>query len=89
MQDAANQPRGMMRNLSPEQRESLPKMTPEERKEFFQKLRAERGANGGNAGPGQGPAWHGTPVASAARGAGQSLRRTQGKRKPDTKPAVA
>jgi multidrug efflux system membrane fusion protein len=55
VQDAANQPRGMMRNLSPEQREKVAKMTPEERKAFFQKLRAERGANGGNAGPGQGP----------------------------------
>jgi multidrug efflux system membrane fusion protein len=72
VQDAANQPRGMMRNLSPEQREKVSKMTPEERKEFFQKLRAERGANGGNAAR-PGTAWHGRPWRSAARGAGQSL----------------
>ena len=31
VQDAARQPRGMMRNLSPEQREKVSKMTPEER----------------------------------------------------------
>ncbi|MEG2976561.1 MAG: MdtA/MuxA family multidrug efflux RND transporter periplasmic adaptor subunit, partial [Comamonas sp.] len=42
VQDAASQPRGM-RNLTPEQREKLSKMTPDERKAFFQKLRAERG----------------------------------------------
>lgn len=57
VQDAASQPRGMMRNLSPEQREKVSKMTPEERKEFFQKLRAERGVNGGKeGGPGAAPA---------------------------------
>ena len=44
VQDAASQPRGAMRNLTPEQREKIAKMSPEERKEFFQKLRAERGA---------------------------------------------
>ncbi|MEX8191787.1 efflux RND transporter periplasmic adaptor subunit [Comamonas guangdongensis] len=49
VQDAASQPRGGMRNLTPEQREKLAKMTPEERKAFFQKLRAERAANGGQA----------------------------------------
>ena len=50
VQDAASQPRGAMRNLTPEQREKIAKMSPEERKEFFQKLRAERGAKGGAAG---------------------------------------
>ncbi|MEF9966800.1 MAG: MdtA/MuxA family multidrug efflux RND transporter periplasmic adaptor subunit [Comamonas sp.] len=58
VQDAASQPRGM-RNLTPEQREKLSKMTPDERKAFFQKLRAERGANGTNAGPGAAPAGEG------------------------------
>lgn len=88
VQDAANQPRGMMRNLSPEQREKVSKMTPEERKEFFQKLRAERGANGGNAGPG--------PRGADARG--DQPREAQGSpskpdaktdAKPDGKPAAA
>ncbi|WP_059441132.1 MdtA/MuxA family multidrug efflux RND transporter periplasmic adaptor subunit [Comamonas sp. E6] len=90
VQDAANQPRGMMRNLSPEQREKVSKMTPEERKEFFQKLRAERGANGGNAGPGQGP--------RGADARGDQPREVQGspskpdpkaEAKPDAKPAAA
>lgn len=55
VQDAASQPRGPMRNLTPEQREKVAKMTPEERKEFFQKLRAERAAAGGQGGPGGAP----------------------------------
>ncbi|TYK67749.1 MdtA/MuxA family multidrug efflux RND transporter periplasmic adaptor subunit [Comamonas sp. Z3] len=90
VQDAASQPRGMMRNLSPEQREKVSKMTPEERKEFFQKLRAERGANGGNAGPGPGP--------RGADARGDQPREVQGSpsrpdakadAKPDAKPAAA
>lgn len=55
VQDAASQPRGM-RNLTPEQRAKLASMTPEERKAFFQKLRAERGAQGGPGAEGRGPA---------------------------------
>lgn len=90
VQDAANQPRGMMRNLSPEQREKVARMTPEERKEFFQKLRAERGANGGNAGSGPGP--------RGADARGDQPREAQGSAsrpdakadaKPDAKPAAA
>ncbi|CAM4292571.1 MdtA/MuxA family multidrug efflux RND transporter periplasmic adaptor subunit [Comamonas aquatilis] len=83
VQDASSQPRGAMRNLTPEQREKVSKMTPEERKEFFQKLRAERGANGGgnggsggNGGPGQGPrgaeARGDQPRASEAQGNAQA-----------------
>ncbi|GGH49545.1 hypothetical protein GCM10010975_01950 [Comamonas phosphati] len=45
VQDTASQPRGM-RNLTPEQRAKLATMTPEERKAFFQKLRAERDVPG-------------------------------------------
>lgn len=50
VQDAASQPRGT-RNLTPEQREQVVQMSPEDRKAFFQKLRAERGGK-----PGNGPA---------------------------------
>ena len=57
VQDAASQPRSM-RNLTPAQREQVAKMSPEERKAFFQKLRAERGnsANGGGGAPAPAPA---------------------------------
>lgn len=86
---AASQPRGM-RNLRPEQREKLATMTPDERKAFFQKLRAERGANGGNAVPGPGP--------RGADARGDQPREVQGspskpdakaEAKPDAKPAAA
>jgi multidrug efflux system membrane fusion protein len=53
VQDAASQPRGM-RNLTPEQRARLAAMSPEERKAFFQKLRAERGAQAATPEGGQG-----------------------------------
>ena len=57
VQDAASQPRSM-RNLTPAQREQVVKMSPEERKAFFQKLRAERGnsANGGGGAAAPAPA---------------------------------
>jgi multidrug efflux system membrane fusion protein len=57
VQDAASQPRSM-RNLTPAQREQVAKMSPEERKAFFQKLRAEQGnsANGGGGAPAPAPA---------------------------------
>ena len=95
VQDAASQPRGGMRNLTPEQREKVAKMTPEERKAFFQKLRAERGANGGGAGAGAGT---GAPAAAdgkaaqpaSAAGAGEG-RKPESTDKParssDAKPA--
>ncbi|MEG0200666.1 MAG: MdtA/MuxA family multidrug efflux RND transporter periplasmic adaptor subunit [Comamonas sp.] len=88
VQDAASQPRGAMRNLTPEQREKVSKMTPEERKEFFQKLRAERGANGGNGGPG-GPGTGQGPRASEAQGNAQApaQRESKTEAKPDAKPA--
>ena len=80
VQDAASQPRGM-RNLTPEQREKLAKMTPEERKEFFQKLRAERGTAGGAAGA----------AGAAASGSDGKPAESNGKagRSPDAKPADA
>ena len=81
VQDAASQPRGMrnltpeqrarLAALTPEQRAKLAAMTPEERKAFFQKLRAERdaqgarpqeGKDGGKEGPAVAPA---TPAAPA------------------------
>jgi multidrug efflux system membrane fusion protein len=81
VQDAASQPRGMrnltpeqrarLAALTPEQRAKLAAMTPEERKAFFQKLRAERDAQGakpqegkdvGKEGPAAAPA---TPAAPA------------------------
>lgn len=76
VQDAASQPRSM-RNLTPAQREQVAKMSPEERKAFFQKLRAERGnsANGGGgaaaaaAAPAPGLAPAGQPGATAPAGA--------------------
>ena len=71
VQDAANQPRGMMRNLTPEQREKVSKMTPEERKEFFQKLRAERGAGGAGGGAG-GPQGHGGDQSRAPEAQGNT-----------------
>lgn len=57
VQDAASQPRSM-RNLTPAQREQVVKMSPDERKAFFQKLRAERGnsANGGGGAAAPAPA---------------------------------
>ena len=95
VQDAASQPRGGMRNLTPEQREKVAKMTPEERKAFFQKLRAERGANGGGAGTGAGA---GAPAAAdgkaaqpaSAAGAGEGRKpesTDKPARSPDAKPA--
>ncbi len=88
VQDAASQPRGAMRNLTPEQREKVSKMTPEERKEFFQKLRAERGANGGNGGPGGAGTGQG-PRASEAQGNAQApaQREFKADAKTDAKPA--
>ena len=93
VQDAASQPRGGMRNLTPEQREKVAKMTPEERKAFFQKLRAERGANGGGAGAGTGaPAAADGKAAqpASAAGAGEG-RKPESTDKParssDAKPA--
>ena len=71
VQDAASQPRGPMRNLTPEQREKVSKMTPEERKEFFQKLRTERGAGGGQGGPGA-PGAEGKGERPAAGGEGRA-----------------
>ncbi|MBV7420267.1 efflux RND transporter periplasmic adaptor subunit [Comamonas sp. CMM03] len=74
VQDAASQPRSM-RNLTPAQREQVAKMSPEERKAFFQKLRAERGnsANGGGGAPAPAPAPGlapaGQPGATAPAGA--------------------
>lgn len=70
VQDAASQPRSM-RNLTPAQREQVAKMSPEERKAFFQKLRAERGnsANGGGGAPAPGLAPAGQPGATAPAGA--------------------
>ena len=72
VQDAASQPRSM-RNLTPAQREQVAKMSPEERKAFFQKLRAERGnsANGGGGAPAPAPglAPAGQPGATAPAGA--------------------
>lgn len=54
-QAASSQPRGM-RNLTPEQQAQVAKMSPEERKAFFQKLRAERAArDAGRNGPGSRP----------------------------------
>ncbi len=72
VQDAASQPRSM-RNLTPAQREQVAKMSPDERKAFFQKLRAERGnsANGGGGAPAPAPglAPAGQPGATAPAGA--------------------
>jgi multidrug efflux system membrane fusion protein len=75
VQDAASQPRSM-RNLTPAQREQVAKMSPEERKAFFQKLRAEQGnsANGGGGAPAPAPAAPGLapagqPGATAPAGA--------------------
>lgn len=51
VQDASSLPQSM-RNLTPEQRAQVAKMSPEERKAFFQKLRAER--NGKTAASGTG-----------------------------------
>lgn len=67
VQDAASQPRSM-RNLTPAQREQVAKMSPDERKAFFQKLRAERGssANGGGGAAGSAPS--GQPGAAAPSG---------------------
>lgn len=82
VQDASSQPRGM-RNLTPEQREKLAKMTPEERKAFFQKMRAERG---GKAGP-DGAAAAATGAAAGAEGRGGNQPRAadaQGKAGADT-----
>ena len=89
VQDAASQPRGGMRNLTPEQREKLAKMTPEERKDFFQKLRAERGAAGGAAGAAPASGGDGKP-AQAAGGEGRAAE-SNGKaaRSPDAKPSDA
>lgn len=61
VQDAASRPRGMP-NLTPEQREKLAGMSPEERRAFFQKLRAERGAPA--AGPATAPATPANPAGS-------------------------
>ena len=93
VQDAASQPRGGMRNLTPEQREKVAKMAPEERKAFFQKLRAERGANGGGAGTGTGaPAAAdgkaAQPVSAAGAGEGRKSESTDKQaRSSDAKPA--
>ena len=65
VQEAASQPRGMMRNLTPEQREKVSKMTAEERKEFFQKLRAERGAGARGDQPRQGQGGPAKPEAAS------------------------
>lgn len=70
-QDAASRPRGMQ-NLPPEVRAKLATMSPEERKAYIQKLRAERAA-GAPAGAGEGaaaPAVPAAPVAPAAAGNG-------------------
>lgn len=81
VQDAAKQPRGPMRNLTPEQREQVAKMTPEERKAFFQKLRAERGAKGGADGAPSG-ASAGAPNGTSVEGrAGESPRAADGQGK--------
>ena len=87
VQDAASQPRGGMRNLTPEQREKVAKMTPEERKAFFQKLRAERGANGAGAGaPADGKAAQ--PASAAGAGEGRKPESTdKPARSSDAKPA--
>ena len=91
VQDAASQPRGGMRNLTPEQREKVAKMTPEERKAFFQKLRAERGANGGGAGAGAPAAADGKaaqPASAAGAGEGRKPESTdKPARSSDAKPA--
>ena len=87
VQDAASQPRGGMRNLTPEQREKVAKMTPEERKAFFQKLRAERGANGGAAGA---PAAADGKAAQPAAAAGEGRKpepADKPARSPEAKPA--
>lgn len=65
VQEAASQPRGMMRNLTPEQREKVSKMTAEERKEFFRKLRAERGAGARDDQPRQGQGGLAKPEAAS------------------------
>ncbi|MBS0507377.1 MAG: efflux RND transporter periplasmic adaptor subunit [Proteobacteria bacterium] len=48
-QDAGQRRAEMMKNLTPEQREKLAKMTPDERKAFFRGLRAQQGAPAGAA----------------------------------------
>lgn len=53
VQDASSLPQSM-RNLTPEQRAQVAKMSPEERKAFFQKLRAERSGKAAAAGAGAG-----------------------------------
>ena len=68
VQDAASQPRSM-RNLTPAQREQVAKMSPDERKAFFQKLRAERAGNAANGSAGAaGSAPAGQPGAAAPSG---------------------
>jgi multidrug efflux system membrane fusion protein len=52
VQDASSLPQSM-RNLTPEQRAQVAKMSPEERKAFFQKLRAERNGKAAASGNGR------------------------------------
>lgn len=82
VQDAASRPRGMP-NLTPEQREKLAAMSPEERRAFFQKLRAERGAGGGPAAPGapsgtSGQRGQGAPASEPAAPAPQAAGKPAG-----------
>lgn len=49
VQDAGQRRAEMMKNLTPEQREKLSKMSPDERKAFFRGLRAQQGAPAGAA----------------------------------------
>ena len=65
VQDAASRPRGMA-NLTAEQRAKLAGMSPEERRAYFQKLRAERGAKGGGPTDGVNPTPGGAGPAAAS-----------------------
>ena len=82
VQDAASQPRGM-RNLPPDVRAKLATMTPEERKAYLQKLRAERGGQSGR------PHGAGAPAEGAAAAPAHTPAPSPGSPQPSPGPAAA
>lgn len=90
VQQARSQPRGMGK-LTPEQREKLAKMSPEERQAFIQKLRAERGGKPAAGAPDRSAAAPDAPrnAGEAAANSGAAAASTTGATAPSGNNAAA